>query len=219
MSLRVCAWASKHLLTPHTSVLNSQSTSLTLEEISMIDVNQLRRGTSFEYSGNLYKVTEYEHNKPGRGKATIRVTVRDLRTGANVQMTFNSGERVQDVRLDKRVMQYLFDDGQFYTFMDVETYEQRQVPHEMFADDAKYLADNLELELLFYENEILDYELPLTMEMEVVEAENAVAGDTATGARKEIITQTGLKVKTPLFVNIGDRIKVDTRSGEYLTRL
>jgi elongation factor P len=185
----------------------------------MIDVNQLRRGTSFEFSGNLYKVTEYEHNKPGRGKATIRVTVRDLRTGSNVQLTFNSGERVQDVRLDKRVMQYLFDDGQFYTFMDIETYEQRQVAHDLFTSDAKYLTDNLELELLFYENEILDYELPITIEMDVVEAENAVAGDTATGAKKEIITQTGLKVKTPLFVNVGDRIRIDTRSGEYLTRI
>ena len=185
----------------------------------MIDVNQLRRGTSFEFGNNLYKVTEYEHNKPGRGKATIRVTVRDLRTGSNVQLTFNSGERVQDIRLDKRTMQYLFDDGQFYIFMDVETFEQRPVAHDMFSADAKYLVDNMELELLFYENEILDYELPLTMEMEVVQAENAVAGDTATGARKEIITQTGLKVKTPLFVNTGDRIRVDTRSGEYLTRV
>jgi len=185
----------------------------------MIDVNQLRRGTSFEFGENLYKVSEYEHNKPGRGKATIRVTVRDLRTGSNVQLTFNSGERVQDIRLDKRTMQYLYDDGQFFTFMDVETYEQRPVAHEMFGDDAKYLVDNMELELLFYENEILDYELPLTMEMDVVEAENAVAGDTATGARKDVRTQTGLKVKTPLFVNVGDRIRIDTRSGEYLTRV
>jgi elongation factor P len=185
----------------------------------MIDVNQLRRNTSFEHDGELYKVAEYSHNKPGRGKATIRVTVRNLRTGANLQLTFTSGDRVQDVRLDKRPFQYLYDDGTFYVFMDTESYEQKMINHAVLEADSAYLIDDMEMELLSYEGEILDYELPLTMEFDVVEAENAIAGDTASGATKEVITQTGLKVKTPLFVQIGDRIRVNTTSGEYLTRV
>ncbi|MFQ5401169.1 MAG: elongation factor P [Anaerolineae bacterium] len=185
----------------------------------MIDVNQLRRGVTFTHGGNLYKVTEYSHHKPGRGKANIKVNVRDLRTGANLQLTFTSGDRVEDIRLDKNTYQYLYDDGQFYVFMDTETYEQKQVAHPVMEKHASYLRDNMELDLLTYEGEVLDYILPKSMEFEVVESENAVAGDTATGATKEVITETGLKVKTPLFVQVGDRIKVNTETGEYITRV
>jgi elongation factor P len=185
----------------------------------MIDVNQLRRGTTFTRDGNLYKVTEYQHNKPGRGKATIRVNVRDMRTGSNVEMTFNSGERVEDIRLDKRAVQYLYDDGTFYVFMDTQTYEQSQVAHNRLGNDAKFLRENMELELLVHEEEILDYNLPPNVDMAVVDSEMAVAGDTATGATKEVTTDTGLKVRTPLFVQTGDRIRVDTRTGEYVTRV
>jgi elongation factor P len=185
----------------------------------MIDVNQLRRGTTFLQDGDLFKVTEYSHSKPGRGKATIKVNVRNVRTGSNVQMTFSSGDRVEDVRLESQTFQYLYDDGRFYVFMDTDTYEQKFVNHDTFAGQEKYLRENMELDLLLYEGEVLDYELPLTMEFDVVQAENAVAGDTATGATKEVITDTGLKVKTPLFVQEGDRIKVNTGSGEYITRV
>ena len=185
----------------------------------MIDVNQLRRGVNFIYDDNLFKVTEYSHSKPGRGKATIKVNVRNLRTGANILLSFTSGDRVQDVRLDKRGVQYLYDDGMFYVFMDTETYDQYQVRHDTVGDDNKFLRENMELELLFYDREVLDYMLPQSLDFEVVDAENAVAGDTATGATKEVITETGLKVRTPLFVNIGDRIKVNTETGEYITRV
>lgn len=185
----------------------------------MIDVNQLRRGVNFTYDNNLYKVTEYSHSKPGRGKATIKVNVRNLRTGANLQLTFTSGDRVEDIRLDKTTYQYLYDDGQFYVFMDTGTYDQKQVAYPIMKNSAHFLRDNMELELLTYEGEVLDFILPKSMEFEVVEAENAVAGDTATGATKEIITDTGLKVKTPLFVNVGDTIKVNTDTGEYITRV
>jgi elongation factor P len=186
----------------------------------MIDVNQLRRGVTFLYnSGNLYKVTEYSHTKPGRGKATIRVHVRDLRKGSNQQMTFNSGDRVEDVRLENHTYQYLYNDGRFYVFMNVETFEQKQVPYAIFADQVQYLRENMEVDLLDYEGEIIDFDLPKSMEFEVVDAENAVAGDTATGATKEIVTDTGLKVRTPLFVQVGDYIKVNTESGTYITRV
>jgi len=185
----------------------------------MIDVNQLRRGVTFLNNGDLLKVTEYSHNKPGRGKATIRVRVRDLRTGTNKEVTFGSGDRVEDVRLDKSTFQYLYDDGTFYVFMEQSTYEQKQVAHSVLEDDAAFLRDNMELELLSYEGEVIDYELPKTMEFTVVESENALAGDTATGATKEVVTETGLRVKTPLFVQAGDRIRVNTESREYLTRV
>lgn len=185
----------------------------------MIDVNQLRRGVTFEYEGSLYKVTEYSHHKPGRGKATIRLNVRDLRSGANLQMTFSSGDRVDDVRLEKRPMQYLYDDGMFYVFMDQDTYEQKRVRHDVMNEDAQYLKDNMELELLLYDGEVIDYNLPPNVDLEVVSAEMAVAGDTATGATKEVVLETGLKVRTPLFVEVGDVIRVDTRSQEYVTRV
>ena len=189
----------------------------------MIDVNQLRRGVTFMHDDQILKVLDYDHRKPGRGKATIKVTVRNVRTGANLPLTFTSGDRVEDIRLEKRAVQYLYDDGEFYVFMDTETYEQSFVNHVTFGDDRFYLAENMELELLFYEGgpakEVLDYIFPKSLEMDVVESENAVAGDTATGATKEVITNTGLKVRTPLFVSEGDRIKVNTETGEYITRV
>ena len=185
----------------------------------MIDVNQLRKGIAFLQGEEILKVTEYSHHKPGRGKATIRVHVRNMRTGSNLQLTFNSGDRVEDVRLDKRTVQYLYDDGQFYVFMDNETYEQPNLAHSVIGEDARWLKENQELELLFYEGEVIDYNLPLNVELEVVEAEHALAGDTATGATKEVITETGVKVRTPLFISVGDVIRVDTRSAEYITRV
>ncbi|MEM8859031.1 MAG: elongation factor P [Chloroflexota bacterium] len=185
----------------------------------MIDVNQLRRGTAFTQDGDLFKVQEYEHRKPGRGKATIKVNVKNMRTGSITYMSFTSGDRVEDVRFDKRQVQYLYDDGDNYVFMDGTTYEQSFVAHHVFGDDSGFLTENLELELLFHEVEVLDYILPKSLEFDVVWAENAVAGDTTSGATKEIHTETGLKVRTPLFVKEGDRIKVNTETREYITRV
>lgn len=186
---------------------------------TMIDVNQLRRGTTFTHDGQILKVTEYKHHKPGRGKATIRVGVRNVRTGANLQLTFNSGDRVENIRLEKRAVAFLYDDGQFFVFMDTETYEQPHVSHTVLGDDARWLKENLEMELLFHDGEVLDYNLPLNVDLTVVEAEQAIAGDTATGATKEVVTETGVKVRTPLFVEAGNVIRVDTRTGEYVTRV
>ncbi|MFZ0545088.1 MAG: elongation factor P [Candidatus Promineifilaceae bacterium] len=184
----------------------------------MIDVNQLRRGRTFLHDGEIYKVTEYSHNKPGRGKATIRVNVRNVRSGANLQLTFTSGDRVEDIRLDKRTVQYLYNDGQFFVFMDNETYEQPHVSPTVFGEDAQWLKENSELDLLFYDREVIDYNLPMTVDLEVAEAEVAIAGDTATGATKDVTTETGAVVRVPLFVNVGDVIRVNTQTGEYITR-
>jgi elongation factor P len=185
----------------------------------MIDVNELRRSVTFTLDGELYRVLEYSHHKPGRGKATIRVQVRNLRTGTTREMTFNSGDRVQNIRLETSVVEYLYADGEFLHFMDIESYEQPQIRQDIFGDDILYLTESLQLKLSSYEGEIIDYELPTTVEQEVTEAEMAVAGDTATGATKQVTTVTGLRVTVPLFVEVGDVIRVDTRTGEYITRV
>jgi elongation factor P len=185
----------------------------------MIDVNDLRKGVTFTYDGNIYKVLEYSHNKPGRGNATIRTTLRDLRSGSTTTRTFQSGDRVQDIRVESFVVEYLYSDGEFLHFMDIENYEQYQLSANVFGDDAEYLKENMQLKLMRYETEIIDYELPTTIEQKIVDAEMAVAGDTATGATKKVTTETGLKVTVPLFVNVGDTIRVDTRDGSYVTRV
>ena len=185
----------------------------------MIDVNELRKGTTFEYDGNLYKVMDYHHHKPGRGNATIRVKTFNLRTGTNLEMTFTSGDRVQDVRLDFHNVQYLYNDGQFYHFMDLETYEQPAISIEMIGDASDYLKEGMEVKLTFYEGEPIDIELPLTVDLEVVEAELAVRGDTATGVTKKVVTETGLQVQVPNFVEVGDIIRVNTNDSSYITRV
>ena len=185
----------------------------------MIDVNDLRKGVTFTVDNNIYKVLEYSHNKPGRGNATIRTTLRDLRTGSTIQRTFGSGDRVQDIRVDSNTVEYLYKDSDFLHFMDTATYDQHELRAEIFGDDVSYLKENMQMKLISYDGEIIDYELPTTVEHKIMEAENAIAGDTATGANKKVVTETGLKVTVPLFVNVGDTIRVDTRDGSYLTRV
>ena len=185
----------------------------------MIDVNELRRGVTFTMDGELYKVLEYQHHKPGRGKAFIRTTLRNLRTGATIQHTFISGDRVEDIRVERRGVQYLYTDGDLYHFMDTETYDQTALPASVLGDQVRYLKEGMELVLATYEGEPLDVELPTTVALEVVEAEMAVAGDTATGTLKKVMLETGLEVQVPLFIKQGDVIRVDTRTGEYVTRV
>lgn len=185
----------------------------------MIDVNELRKGTTFELDDALYKVLDYEHHKPGRGKATIRIKARDLRTGANIDKTFNSGDRVQDVQLDYHNVQYLYNDGELYHFMDMDTYEQPAISSQVLGENTSYLIEGLEVKLTFYVNEPLDIDLPTSVDLQVVQADIAVRGDTATGVNKKVTTETGLEVQVPNFVEAGDTIRVDTRSGAYVTRV
>lgn len=185
----------------------------------MIDVNQLRKGTTFTRDDEIYKVLNYTHNKPGRGAATIRVTVRNMRSGATTEMTFTSGQRVQDIRVENSEVEYLYDDGEFLTFMDLTTYEQPQMRRDVFGDDLQYLKPNLQLKLSSYEGEIIDYELPTTVDYKVTESEMAVAGDTANNPTKKVTVETGLEVKVPMFVNVGDTIRVKTEDASYVTRV
>ena len=185
----------------------------------MIDVNELRKGVTFELDGQLFKVLDYSHNKPGRGSATIRIKARNLLTGANIEKTFNSGNTVQDVRLEYQNVQYMYSDGDFYYFMDNETFEQPAIKGDLLGDDALFLTEGLEVKLTFYKGEAIDVELPTSVDQKVAEADMAIRGDTATGVTKKVRTQTGLQVQVPNFVNVGDMIRVDTRTGDYVTRV
>jgi elongation factor P len=185
----------------------------------MIDVHQLRKGTTFLLDGDIFKVIEFQHHKPGRGKAVIRTKIRNLRSGATIDKNFISGDRVDDIRIDRIAVQYLYHDDDFYYFMNEESFEQILIPVAVLGESAQYLVDNMALNISSFEGEPIDIDLPTTVDLKVVDAPMALAGDTATGATKLVTAESGLKVSVPLFVEEGDVIRVDTRTGEYQTRV
>ncbi|HMQ51183.1 MAG TPA: elongation factor P [Anaerolineae bacterium] len=185
----------------------------------MISANDLRKGTTYTEDGDLFKVLDFSHNKTARGGATIRVKVSNLRTGSIFEKTYNGGERVQDIRLDHSQAQYLYNDGDLYYFMDNETFEQPAINKEILEEIIPYLTENMEVKISSYDGEPIDIEIPVTVDLKVIETEPGFAGDTAQGATKPATLSTGLVVQTPLFVNIGDMIRVDTRTGAYVTRV
>jgi elongation factor P len=185
----------------------------------MIDVNDLRKGVTFELDGQLFKVLDYNHHKPGRGNATIRIKARNLKTGSNIEKTFQSGERVPDASLDFHNVQFLYSDSDYFHFMDNETYDQPAIATSVVGDLAGYLKEGVECKITYYKNEPIDIELPLTVDLKVIAAEVAVRGDTATGVTKKVKVETGIMVQVPNFVKEGDVIRVDTRSGDYVTRV
>ncbi|MCD6344860.1 MAG: elongation factor P [Anaerolineae bacterium] len=184
----------------------------------MLNANELRKGTTFILDGKLYQVIEYQHYKPGRGNAIIRTKIRDLRSGSIIPRNFLSGDRFEEAPVERRGMQYLYNDGEFFYFMDTETYDQLSLSEQIIEEKAGYLKEGMELTIVLLETEALDVELPSNIELKVVDTELAVAGDTATGANKTVTCETGLQVHVPLFVKVGDVIRVDTRSGDYITR-
>ncbi|NLD43252.1 MAG: elongation factor P [Chloroflexi bacterium] len=185
----------------------------------MISVTELRKGVTFEMDGELFKVLDYDHYKPGRGTAVIRTKLRNLRTGATISRNFISGDRVQSVRLDHHNVQFLYSDGDLYHFMDTETFEQPILTRELLADVIPYMKDGTTLDMETYEGEPIGIELPITIDLEVTDAPPGFAGDTATGATKEVTLETGLKIQVPLFIKTGDVLRIDTRTGEYQTRV
>jgi len=185
----------------------------------MIDVNELRKGVTFELDGGLYKVLDYSHNKSGRGNASIRIKARNLRTGSTIEKTFQSGDRVQDARMDFHNVQFLYGDGDFFHFMDNETFDQPAVKADMLGDAAGFLKAGMECKLTFYQGAPLDIELPTSVDLEVISAQTAIRGDTATGVTKKVTVETGIDITVPNFVKVGDTIRVDTRTGEYVTRV
>jgi elongation factor P len=185
----------------------------------MIDVNDLRKGVIFELDGALFRVLEYTHHKPGRGNAIIRIKARNVRTNTTLEKTFSSGDRVQDVRLDYQNVSYLYNDGDLFYFMDGETFEQPAIPRSIVGEYAGFLKEGIEVKLTFYDTEPLDIELPTTVDLKIIQADAAVRGDTATGVTKRVTVETGQEVDVPMFVKEGDTIRVDTRTGGYVTRV
>jgi len=185
----------------------------------MLNANELRKGTTFFLDGQLFQVLEYQHYKPGRGNAIIRTKIRNLHTGAIVPRNFLSGDRFEEAPVERRGMQYLYDDGEFFYFMDTETYDQIRISAQMMEETKGYLKEGMEVVVTMHETEALDVEFPSAVELEVVDSEMAVAGDTATGASKTVTCETGLEVQVPLFINVGDVIRVDTSTGKYSTRV
>ncbi len=185
----------------------------------MIDANELRKGTTFLLDGELYEVLEYQHYKPGRGNAIIRTKIRNMRTGSTIPKNFLNNHQFQDAGVERLTAQYLYNDGDYYYFMDAETYEEKRINATIIGAKKGFLKDGMEVDLTVYGNEVLDISLPLVIELEVIESELAVAGDTATGANKTVTCETGLQVQVPLFINVGDVIRVSTERGEYLTRV
>jgi elongation factor P len=183
----------------------------------MAEVQTLRKSNIYEEDDQLWRVLEYQHIKVARGGATIRLKVRNIRTGATVERTYNNGARVKDVRLENREVEYLYHDGDFYHFMDTETFEQIALGPDVLEGIVDYLVDNQVVVLETYEGEPLSVSLPTTVDLQVVWAEAAIAGDTANAPTKQVELQTGLRMQVPMFVNEGDTIRVDTRDGSYVT--
>jgi elongation factor P len=185
----------------------------------MAEVQTLRRGNIYEEENQLWRVLEYQHIKMARGGATIRVKVRNLRSGSTVEKTYNNGSRVNDVRLDKASVEYLYNDGELYHFMNTETFEQTALTPETLEGITDFLTDNQVVTLETYEGEPINIEMPTAVDLAVVWAEAAVAGDTANTPSKQVELETGYRLQVPMFVKEGDIIRVDTRTGDYVTRV
>jgi elongation factor P len=185
----------------------------------MIDTGDLRKGLTLDLDGRLVKVVDYAHNKQGRGSAQVRMTLRDLRTGALTQHTVQAGAKFTPVRLERQHVQYLYADNDHRYFMDTDTFDQIVLDSAAIGDAARFVRENDVVDLLTYNGEPIDIELPPAVVLTVASTDPGLKGDTASGATKPATLETGLVVNVPLFVNVGDSVKVDTRSGEYIERV
>ena len=185
----------------------------------MISTGDVKKGVIIELDGQLMKVLDWSHIKMARGSAQVRMKLQNVRRGDIVERTFQAGTRWPRARVEQRRAQYLYSDGGTYHFMDTETYEQSAVGTALIGDDAKFLLENTEVMLSTHEGEVLGIELPVTVDLRVTQTEPGFAGDTATGAKKAATLETGHVVQVPLFVTEGDVLRIDTRNGEYVTRV
>lgn len=184
----------------------------------MISVNDFKNGVTIEMDGQAFQVVDFQHVKPGKGAAFVRAKLKNVKSGSVVEKTFRGGERMPRARLDKREMQFLYKDSDGYNFMDNESYDQISISAEALGDSSKWLLENMSIEVLLFQENIIGIELPNFVEMEVIETEPSVKGDTATGATKLAKLITGVSVQVPLFINEGDRLRIDTRTGQYMER-
>jgi elongation factor P len=187
--------------------------------VPAISTNDLKNGITLEIDNVLYQVVEFQHVKPGKGGAFVRSKIRNLRNGAVIDKTFNAGVRVEQAILDRKDMQFLYRDGEEYVFMDLESYDQQHVSPIALGDAADYMVENSVAIIAFYNGDIVTVEIPASVELTITETEPGIQGDRVSGATKPATLETGKVIKVPLFVNQGDKVKVDTRSGDYMTRV
>lgn len=184
----------------------------------MLNTSEIRKGLKIELDGEPYEVTEFLHVKPGKGGAFIRTTLKNMETGAVINKTFRATEKLKPGDIEDREMQYLYNDGMNYVFMDNETYEQVHISEEAIGEAVKYLKENTDVEVLFHKEKPINISLPIFVELKIEKTEPGVKGDTASGGTKPAKLETGGTIQVPLFLNEGDIIKVDTRTGEYVER-
>ena len=184
-----------------------------------ISTNELRNGITLELDKGLFNVVEFQHVKPGKGGAFVRTKLRNMRTGAVIERTFNAGVRVEQAVIDRRDMQFLYKEGDDFVFMDTDTYEQINVNPAALGEAADYLIESATAQIALYGTEIVAVEIPASVELTISQTEPGIQGDRVSGARKPATLQTGKVIQVPLFVNIGDKVKVDTRTGDYITRV
>lgn len=184
----------------------------------MISTGELKKGITIELDGELYQIIDWQHIKIGRGSAQVRLKLRDIRGGHTIERTFQAGEKFPRARLDRHGVQFLYNDGELYYFMDEESYEQTLLNREQLGDAINYLKEGMSLDLLFYKDGPISVELPNSVTLEIVETGPSFKGNTATAGNKPAKLETGITIQVPLFVNSGDSIRVDTRTGEYLER-
>ena len=178
-----------------------------------------RNGTTFEMDGNVFKVVEFQHVKPGKGSAFVRTKLKNVITGAVIEKTFNPSEKYPGAEIEKRDMQYLYKDGGLYYFMDNNTYEQIPLNEEQIGDALKYMKENMDMKILSYKGKVFAVEPPMFVELEVTYTEPGFSGNTTTTSGKPAKLENGLEISVPLFVEIGDKIRIDTRTGEYMERV
>ncbi|MGK7948519.1 MAG: elongation factor P [Xenococcaceae cyanobacterium] len=184
----------------------------------MISSNDFRTGVTIELDGSVWRVVEFLHVKPGKGSAFVRTKLKNVQNGNVVERTFRAGETVPQANIEKRTMQYTYKDGEYFVFMDMETYEEARLNPEQIGERVLYLKEEMEVNVLFWEEQVLEVELPTSVFLEVTETDPGVKGDTATGGSKPATVETGAQVMVPLFISVGEKIKVDTRDGSYLGR-
>jgi elongation factor P len=185
----------------------------------MIVAGDFRNGVTFELDGQLFQIVEFQHVKPGKGAAFVRVRMKNIITGATVERTFNPTDKMPKAHIERKDMQYLYNDGDLYYFMDVESFEQLPINAEKIGDTFKFVKENMVVKILSHKGNVFGIEPPTFVELEIIETEPGFKGDTATGATKPATMETGAIVKVPLFVNQNDKIKIDTRTGEYMERV
>ncbi len=188
------------------------------EEKYMLTAGDFRNGVTFEMDNGVWQVVEFQHVKPGKGAAFVRTKMKNVITGATVERSFNPTDKFENARVDRRDMQYLYSDDDLYYFMDMETYDQLPINAETVGDKLKFVKENDICKILSFKGNVFGIEPPIFVELEVIETEPGFKGDTATGTVKPATVETGATVKVPLFINIGDRIRIDTRTEEYMER-